>query len=53
MAVTYGDIKAAGSSKDFWLAEMERRLLIPWEHYASNFLGFVQLACISTLLKQF
>jgi transposase len=35
-----------------WL-QWERRLLVRWEYYASNFLGFVQLACIAMLLKQF
>jgi hypothetical protein len=27
--------------------------LIRWEYYATNFLGFVQLASITMLLKQF
>ena len=35
-----------------WL-QWERRLLIRWEYYATNFLGLVQLACITMLLKQF
>jgi len=36
-----------------WL-QWKRRLLVRWEYYASNFLGFVQLACIITmLLSQF
>ena len=35
-----------------WL-QWKRRRLIRWEYYASNFLGFVQLACITMLLKQF
>jgi transposase len=35
-----------------WL-QWKRRLLVRWEYYASNFLGFVQLACISMLLRQF
>ena len=35
-----------------WL-RWKRRLLIRWEYYAVNFLGFVQLACITMLLKQF
>ncbi len=30
-----------------------RRILVRWEYYAQNFLGFVQLACTLTLLKQF
>jgi transposase len=43
-----------------WLVERffaglpwKRRVLIRWEYDASNFLGFVQLACITMLLKQF
>jgi len=35
-----------------WL-QWQRRLLIRWEYYADNFFGFVQLACIGILLKQF
>jgi transposase len=35
-----------------WL-QWKRRLLIRWEYYATNFLGFVQLACITMLLRQF
>lgn len=35
-----------------WL-QWKRRLLVRWEDYATNFLGFVQLACITMLLKQF
>ena len=35
-----------------WL-QWKRRLLVRWEYYASNFLGFVQLACILMLLRQF
>ncbi|MDH4084338.1 MAG: transposase [Nitrospira sp.] len=35
-----------------WL-QWKRRLLIRWEYDATNFLGFVQLACITMLLKQF
>ena len=35
-----------------WL-QWKRRLLIRWEYYATNFLGFVQLASITMLLKQF
>ena len=31
----------------------QRRLLVRWEYYAENFLGFVQLASIAILLKQF
>ena len=35
-----------------WI-QWQRRTLIRWEYYAENFLGFVQLASILTLLKQF
>jgi transposase len=35
-----------------WL-QWKRRLLVRWEYYASSFLGFVQLACIVMLLRQF
>ena len=35
-----------------WI-QWQRRLLVRWEYYAKNFLGFVQLATISILLRQF
>jgi transposase len=35
-----------------WI-QWNRRLLVRWEYYAANFLGFVQLASISILLKRF
>lgn len=35
-----------------WI-QWKRRLLTRWEYYASNFLGFVQLASISILLRRF
>jgi transposase len=35
-----------------WI-QWQRRLLIRWEYYAENFLGFVQLATIAILLRQF
>ena len=35
-----------------WL-QWHRRLLVRWEYYPINFLGFVQLASIAILLKQF
>jgi len=28
-------------------------LLVRWEYYANNFLGFVQLASITMMLKRF
>jgi len=33
-----------------WI-QRQRRLLLRWEYYAENFLGFVQLASIAVLLK--
>ena len=35
-----------------WI-QWQRRLLVRWEYYSSNFLGFVQLATISIFLRQF
>jgi transposase len=35
-----------------WI-QYKRRLLVRWEYYAANFLGFVQLASIGVLLKRF
>ena len=35
-----------------WL-QWQRRILIRWEYYAHNFLGFVQLACLIILFKRF
>lgn len=35
-----------------WI-QWQRRLLVRWEYYSANFLGFVQLATISILLRQF
>ncbi|MGC2460323.1 MAG: IS5 family transposase [Steroidobacteraceae bacterium] len=35
-----------------WL-RWQRRLLVRWEYYAPNFLGFVQLASIAILLRRF
>lgn len=35
-----------------WL-QWKRRLLVRWEYDATSFLGFVQLASITMLLKQF
>lgn len=34
-----------------WI-QWQRRLLVRWEYYSSNFLGFVQLATISILFRQ-
>jgi hypothetical protein len=41
----------AGWSKGFspgW----QRRILVRWEFYPKNFLGFVQLACLVILFKR-
>jgi transposase len=35
-----------------WL-QWKRRLLVRWEYYAQNFLGFIQLASIMMFLKRF
>jgi transposase len=35
-----------------WM-QWQRRLLVRWEYYAENFLGFVQLASMLILLRQF
>jgi transposase len=35
-----------------WL-QWQRRLLVRWEYHSANFLGFVHLAALSILLKQF
>ena len=34
-----------------WL-QWKRRLLVRWEYYVANFLGFIQLAGITMLLKR-
>jgi len=33
--------------------QWRRRLVVPWEYYPLNFLGFVQLAAICILLRHF
>jgi len=35
-----------------WM-QWKRRLLVRWEYYPANFLGFVQLGALSILLKAF
>jgi transposase len=35
-----------------WI-QWQRRLLVRWEYYPHNFLGFVQLAALCILLKRF
>ena len=35
-----------------WI-QWQRRILIRWEFYPKNFLGFVQIACLVVLFKRF
>ena len=35
-----------------WI-QWQRRILVRWEFYPKNFLGFVQLACLLVLFKRF
>jgi transposase len=35
-----------------WI-QWQRRILVRWEFYPKNFLGFVQLACLAVLFKRF
>jgi transposase len=35
-----------------WI-QWRRRILVRWEFYPKNFLGFVQLACLIVLFKRF
>ena len=35
-----------------WI-QWQRRILVRWEYYPENFLGFVQLACLVILFRQF
>lgn len=37
----------------FAWVQWQRRLLVCWEYYPANFLGFVQLAALCIPLKQF
>jgi hypothetical protein len=46
-------ISGAGSWSGFAWMQWHRRLLTRWEYYPRNFLGFVQLAAMCILLKQF
>jgi hypothetical protein len=54
MDADFGDIPDAGwsngSSPGF---NGNRRILVRWEFYPKNFLGFVQLACLAVLFKRF
>ena len=59
-------VKRSGQVKAFvvlprrWVVERffawvqwQRRILVRWEYYPQNFLGFVQLACLLILFKRF
>jgi transposase len=35
-----------------WI-QWQRRLLVRWDYYPTNFIGFAQLAALCILLKQF
>ena len=35
-----------------WI-QWQRRILVRWEFHTQNFLGFVQLACLVILFRQF
>jgi transposase len=35
-----------------WI-QWQRRILVRWEYHTQNFLGFVQLACLVVLFRQF
>ena len=35
-----------------WI-QWQRRILVRWEFYPKNFLGFVQLACLLVLFRRF
>jgi transposase len=35
-----------------WI-QWQRRILVRWEYYIQNFLGFVQLACLVILFRRF
>jgi transposase len=35
-----------------WI-QWQRRILVRWEYHPENFLGFVQLACLVVLFRQF
>ena len=35
-----------------WI-QWQRRILVRWECYPKNFLGFVQLACLLVLFRRF
>src|SRR3974377_230649 len=37
----------------FRVIQWQRRILVRWELYPKNFLGFVQLACLAVLFKRF
>src|SRR5437879_11246962 len=47
------DLRREGIEMFFAWIQWRRRLLVRWEYYPRNFLGFVQLAAICILLRQF
>ena len=49
-----GDMRGAGWSNGSSLGfNGNARILVRWEFYPKNFLGFVQLACLAVLFKRF
>jgi hypothetical protein len=52
MVANSGDMRGAGwsngSSPGF---KWQRHILVRWEFYPKNFLGFVQLACLAVLFQ--
>jgi hypothetical protein len=54
MDADFDDMRGAGwssgSSPGF---QWQRRLIVRWEFYPKNFLGFVQLACLIILFRRF
>ena len=54
MDADFGDMPRAGWSNGFSPGiQWQRRILVRWEFYPKNFLGFVQLACLVILFKRF
>src|SRR5262249_49191860 len=39
--------------RSFAWVQWQRRILVRWEYYRQNFLGFVQLACLIILFRRF
>jgi len=49
----YGHMRRWLVERFFAWIQWQRRIRVRWEYYAHNFLGFVQLACLVILFKQF